>query len=136
MKPPFELPHGDVHLRLEKWADNIERFGPDITQWGSPKFVAEEMRRISAEHERLDEEVAGLREAVQGWLKANGHGGWIYGLRVDVVRLRAALERAQKYIHGCVCIYNRSDSSFRHDPECIAATEALVTEKPDEEGAG
>lgn len=38
--------------RLRAWARNIREYGPDITQWGSPAFVAEECERIAADVER------------------------------------------------------------------------------------
>lgn len=33
--------------RLRAWADNLERYGADITHWGSISFVTAEMRRMA-----------------------------------------------------------------------------------------
>jgi hypothetical protein len=34
--------------RLRAWAMNIRRYGANITEWGSPSFVADEAERIAA----------------------------------------------------------------------------------------
>lgn len=50
--------------RLREWARLIDTFGPDITHWGQPQFVATKMRDIADRLETEVREVGQLRALV------------------------------------------------------------------------
>lgn len=47
--------------RLRLWADRISEYGRDITQWGSPAFVVEQLRRIATGIEQAVRDIGVLR---------------------------------------------------------------------------
>jgi hypothetical protein len=58
--------------RLRLWAARFEEYGPNLTEWGSVEFVAQELRRIAAGIEAAVRDVGALRERCAAYLASGG----------------------------------------------------------------
>lgn len=48
--------------RLRKWAENLDAYGSDISDWADRRFVSEQLRAVAGRIEATVREVGTLRE--------------------------------------------------------------------------